>query len=159
MKRITKIGWCNSHIVKFFIAAKPIKVQSSNSLLLTVVFKYFVFMTLLSLEFNYKFPGHFWSFRLDDEVVIAMRAIFIGFFEFSNIFAENFFTFFACEYKLHGLLQFVIISNCFEVAFRAVEPSFATWSANWNLCVQNVFAHFKLIIQNTKGFYRISDYF
>lgn len=71
-------------------------------------------------------------------VVIAMRAVLVALIIFRHILSECFLAFFADEYHLRGLGQWMGLCLC--MAFRAVVPLFAAGCSNGDLCVENVFA-------------------
>ena len=80
---------------------------------------------------------------LDNEVVIAMGAIFVGLLELFNLFAESALALLAQEDHFHGRHELVVIAPLLHVALRAVEPKFAAGGANGDLRIEDVFAHFR----------------
>lgn len=71
-------------------------------------------------------------------VIIAMWTELVALIVVGHVFAECLFAFLAEEVHLHRLLQLVVLR--LRVTFGAVEPLFATWSADGDLRVQDVFA-------------------
>jgi hypothetical protein len=71
-------------------------------------------------------------------MVIAVRAVLVALFICRHILPESPAAAFAHEYHLGGLRQRVGLF--FGVAFGALIPFFAAWSADRYLCVQYMFA-------------------
>ncbi len=71
-------------------------------------------------------------------MIIAMWAELVALLVVGHVFAECLFAFLAQEVHLHRLLELVVLR--LRVALGAIEPLLATWSADGDLCVQNVFA-------------------
>lgn len=67
-----------------------------------------------------------------------MRAVLVALVIFRHILSEGFLAFFAHEDHLSGLGERVGLCLC--MTFGAVVPLLAAWSADRDLCVQNVFA-------------------
>jgi hypothetical protein len=75
---------------------------------------------------------------LQEEVVVAMRAVLIALVELFHVFAKDFSALFACEDHLGGAFELVVL--LLSVAFCAVEPLATAWRADGDLGVEDVFA-------------------
>merc|ERR1712004_253068 len=58
-------------------------------------------------------------------MVVAMRTIFVGFFELFDCFTEDLFTFLASEDEFHCFLKLMVLSPEVFVAVWAIEPLLA----------------------------------
>lgn len=67
-----------------------------------------------------KLQHRFWSHGIDNEVVVAVRTVLVGFLELLGVFAEGFAALFAGECHVCLLQERVVFR--FLVAFCAVEP-------------------------------------
>jgi hypothetical protein len=71
-------------------------------------------------------------------MIITMRAVFVALFVDGHILAESFLTLFADESHLRCPLKCMCLGLC--MTFRTVEPLLATWGADGDLGIQDVFA-------------------
>merc|ERR1719367_881543 len=68
-------------------------------------------------------------------MVVAMRTIFVGFFELFDCLTEDLFTFLASEDEFHTFLKLMVLSPEVFVAVWAIEPLLTAWCTNCNLGV------------------------
>ena len=111
------------------------------ALLFSLILEDLSFVALLEQELNLEGSLGKWGFGLDNVVVIAMRAEFIGLLVFFDLFSEDLLTFLACEDELHGLHELALSLPEVFVAVWAVEPLLATWGSDRDLGVHNMLAH------------------
>ena len=83
----------------------------------------------------------FLGLRLDDEMIVTVGTVLICFLKLGNLFAEGALAFLAEEDHIHCWHELVVLTPVFRMAFWAIEPLFAAWSANGHLRVQNMSAH------------------
>ena len=81
---------------------------------------------------------HLRFLRLQQKVVITMRAVLVALIKLVHVFAETLFALFAREDHLHRLFERVRL--CVGVALRTVEPLSAARGADRDLGVEDVFA-------------------
>ena len=123
------------------IIVPEVLLENSSTLLLSVILHDFVFVALLGLELDHQFSRILRGLGLDDEVIVAMRAVFVSFLKLLDVFAENLSAFLACEDHLGCPFELMILS--FVVTLRTVEPFPAAGSSDSNLGVENVLTHLK----------------
>ena len=116
-------------------------LECGCSLLFSFVNELPVFVTALLLHFNDESALGLAGLRLNNVMVIAMRAVLIRLFELGDFFAEGALAFLAEENHVHGGHQLVVLSPMLRVALGAVEPFFAAGGSHGDLRIQNVFAH------------------
>jgi len=76
---------------------------------------------------------------LDDEVVVAVRAVFVTLFKLLRVFPEAFLALLAGKGHVEFLQQRVVF--LFGMAFGTVEPFATAWRTDGDLGVENVLAH------------------
>ena len=82
-------------------------------------------------------------------MIIAVRAILVGFVVFGHVFTECLRAFLAQEHHFCGLAQPVVL--IFSVTFCAVVPLLAARCTNGYLCVQDMFARSIRVSQFVNG--------
>jgi len=80
---------------------------------------------------------------VEDEVVVAVRAVLVGFLELARVLPEALLTLLARKDHLEALQEDMVL--LFLVALDAVEPFPAAWRPDGDLRVEDVFAHILLL--------------
>lgn len=78
-----------------------------------------------------------WLDSLEQEVIVAVRAVFVALLKSLHVLAEAFLAFLAGKNHLGGAFELMVV--LFGMAFGAVEPLPAAGSADGHLGVENVF--------------------
>ena len=100
-----------------------------------------VFVVSFHLKFDSEMTLRFWGFGFNYEMVVAMRAVFVGFFELFDCLTEYLLTFFAGKDEFESFHEFMVIFPEFFVALWAVKPLLTARCSYCNLGVHNMFAH------------------
>lgn len=93
-----------------------------------------VYPSILAL----KLEGWRWCFCIEDEVVVAVRAILVTVFEFLGVFSKALLAFFASKSQVKPLEQLMVF--LFLMTFYAVEPFATAWGPYGDLSVEDVLA-------------------
>ena len=135
-------GWHLEIIVRLAVVVPGVAIlhQDSASLLLAIVLEHLVLVASLGFELNHQLSTVLRSLSLGHEVVVATRAVLVSLLELFDLLAEHLFALLAGENHLGSLLQLVVLFLL--MALGTVEPLAAAGSANRDLGVQNVFAHY-----------------
>ena len=129
-----------SNVVKLMVFNWGL-LENESAVFFSLIFHNFVFVACFHLESDLEVAFCEWSLGFDYEMVVAMRTIFVGFFELFDLFTEDLFTFLASEDEFHCFLKLMVLSPEVFVAVWAIEPLLAALCTDCNLGVKDVFAH------------------